>query len=562
MYFPDAGRFRTRPPVTIENSRYIRENQLRCERNLSLRFANSKSERQQAYMKIDWEAFKRARRARDERFDGKFFVGCTSTKIYCRPSCNVPMIQDKNVRYFPNAAAAEEAGYRPCLRCRPECAPGSPAWLGTSSTISRALRLIAESGLEDGGVESLAGRLGIGSRHLRRLFLRHVGATPSAVAQTRRLHFAKKLIDETKLPMNQVAVAAGFGCVRRFNAAIQKTFHRTPTHIRGLVRQTGVTRENQYHFRLNFRPPYDWQAMLAFIAPRATPGIELVEGGSYHRSISLGGSDGWFEVKFDQQNSCLEARIQFADPCSLFFIVERIRGMFDLNADSTEIARTLSSDPMLAKLVKAAPGLRIPGCWDALELSVRAILGQQISVKGATTYAGRLVAMFGRPIAGPAEITHVFPTADVLARADLQKIGITRSRAETIRDLARAVREGSISFNGVLDAESFLTRLRQIRGIGEWTAQYIAMRALGEPNAFPAGDLGLLRASGATNSRALQERAEMWSPWRAYAAMYLWKNLAQGASRRKLASTTQTIRANGTQSVQRQMRATLAAENV
>src|SRR3989442_238622 len=210
-------------------------------------------------MKIDWQAFRRARVARDVRFDGKFFVGAHSTRIYCRPSCPVPTIPDKNVRYFPTAAAAAEAGFRPCLRCRPECSPGTPAWLGTSRTVSRALRLIAESGLEDGGIEGLAERLGVGSRHLRRLFVKHLGATPSAVAQTRRLHFAKKLIDETALPMNQVAIASGFGCVRRFNATIHKTYHRTPTHIRRLARQTVVQPANQYLFRLRFRSPYDWQ---------------------------------------------------------------------------------------------------------------------------------------------------------------------------------------------------------------------------------------------------------------------------------------------------------------
>ena len=219
-------------------------------------------------MKVDWQAFRRAREVRDVRFDGKFFVGARSTKIYCRPSCPVPTIADRNVRYFPSAAAAAEAGFRPCLRCRPECAPGTPAWLGTPSTVSRALRLIAESGLDDGGVEKLAQRLGVGSRHLRRLFVKHLGATPTAVAQTRRLHFAKKLIDETMLPMSQIAIASGFGCVRRFNATIYKTYRRTPTQIRRLTRATDSHPENQYVFRLRFRPPYDWRAMLNFLAPR------------------------------------------------------------------------------------------------------------------------------------------------------------------------------------------------------------------------------------------------------------------------------------------------------
>src|SRR6516225_7733612 len=300
-------------------------------------------------MKIDWEGFKRARKARDVRFDGKFFVASTTTKIYCRPSCNVPMIKDKYVRYFPNAAAAEEAGYRPCLRCRPECAPGTPAWQGTSSTVSRALRLIAESGLDDGGVESLAERLGIGARHLRRLFLRHVGATPIAVAHTRRLHFAKKLIDETSLPMNQVALASGFGCVRRFNAALRKTYCRTPSQIRRLARQANALVANQYHFRLGFRPPHDWSAMIAFLSQWATPGVEAFDAQSYRRSFSLNGCDGHFEVAPDKGTDGLNVRIQFGDPRSLFFIIERIRALFDLNADSVEIVRCLGSDPLLAR---------------------------------------------------------------------------------------------------------------------------------------------------------------------------------------------------------------------
>lgn len=491
-------------------------------RTLNWAFAGRKAIERE--MKIDWEAFKRARKARDVRFDGKFFVASTTTKIYCRPSCNVPMIKDKYVRYFPNAAAAEEAGYRPCLRCRPECAPGTPAWQGTSSTVSRALRLIAESGLDDGGVESLAERLGIGARHLRRLFLRHVGATPIAVAHTRRLHFAKKLIDETSLPMNQVALAAGFGCVRRFNAAIQKTYNRTPTHIRRLARQAGALPENQYRFRLAFRPPYDWNAMLAFLAPRATAGVEVVEGASYCRSISLSGQDGWFEATLDEKNSALAIRIQFGDPCSLFLIIDRIRTMFDLNADSNEIARCLGSDRILAARVRAAPGLRVPGCWDPFELATRAILGQQISVKAARALAGRLVTKLGRPISAPGGPTHVFPTAEVLAEADLRSAGLTKSRAETIHVLARAVQDGHISFDGIVDSEAFLAQLCAIAGIGRWTAQYIGMRALCDPDAFPSGDLGLLRALSLKSPPELERRAEAWRPWRAYAAMFLWND--------------------------------------
>src|SRR6266481_2810853 len=304
-------------------------------------------------MNLDWQVCSRARLSRDARFDGKFFIGVLTSRVYCRSICPAPTAKEKNVRYYPSAAAAAEAGFRPCLRCRPECSPGTPAWLGTSNTVSRALRLIDESALEDGGVEVLAGRLGVGSRHLRRLFLRHLGATPSAVAQTRRLHFAKKLIDDTRLPMTQVALASGFGCVRRFNAGIRKVYHRTPTQIRALVRQTARQPENQYLFRLRFRPPYHWKSMLAFLAARATPGVEVVKLGSYRRSISLNGRHGYFEVSLDEENYTLVVRVQFDDPRSLFFIIERIRAMFDLSADWTAIVRSLRTDAVLSGQVEA-----------------------------------------------------------------------------------------------------------------------------------------------------------------------------------------------------------------
>ena len=274
-------------------------------------------------MNLDWQVCSQARVTRDARFDGKFFIGVSTSGVYCRSICPAPPAKEKNVRYFPTAAAAAEAGFRPCLRCRPECSPGTPAWLGTPNTVLRALRLISETGLEDGGVETLAERLGIGSRHLRRLFLKHLGATPSAVAKTRRLHFAKKLIDETRLPMADVALASGFGCVRRFNDGIRKVYHRTPTQIRRLARQTRLQVENQYLFRLRFRPPFDWNGMLAFLAPRATPGVEAVVNGNYLRSISLGGCDGYFEVSLDEPNNTLVVRLQFSDPRSLFCITER-----------------------------------------------------------------------------------------------------------------------------------------------------------------------------------------------------------------------------------------------
>ena len=477
-------------------------------------------------MALDWQTCSRARLSRDPRFDGKFFIAVLTSRVYCRSICPAPTAKEKNVRYYPTAAAAAEAGFRPCLRCRPECSPGTPAWLGTPATVSRALRLISEGGLDDGSVETLASQLGVGARHLRRLFVRHLGATPIAVAHTRRLHFAKKLIDETTLPMSEVALASGFGSVRRFNAGIQAVYHRTPTHIRRIARQTSVQPENQYFFRLRFRPPYHWQGMLAFLAARAIPGVEVVEGGVYRRSISLHNGDGWFEVSLDRENVALALRVQFGDPRSLFFIVERVRAMFDLNADWSAIRRGLRSDLDLRWRLDAEPGLRVPGCWNGFELAVRAILGQQVTVKGASVLAGRIAATLGKPFQGPNGLTHLFPPPSALADARFENVGLTGTRAETIRNLARAVRDGRITFEGVIDTNALLTELCKIPGIGDWTAQYIAMRALGEPDAFPASDLGLLRSLSLESARDVENRAEAWRPWRAYAAMYLW-NVAE-----------------------------------
>ena len=473
-------------------------------------------------MELSQQVCSRARLTRDARFDGKFFIGVLSTKIYCRPICPARTAKESNVRYYPTAAAAQEAGFRPCLRCRPECSPGTPAWQGTPSTVSRALKLISESGLDDGGVESLAGRLGVGSRHLRRLFLQHLGASPSAVAKTQRLQFAKKLIDETQLPMNEIALASGYGCTRRFNAAFRDTYKRTPTHIRKLARRSGEQVANQYVFRLRYRRPFHWDGMLAFLALRATPGIEVVENGRYRRTIAVDGERGWMEISCDAANDGLIARVQIGNPRSLFHIIERVRAMFDLNADWLAIARSLKADKALTEKLASEPGLRVPGCWDGFELAVRAILGQQVSVKGATTLAGRITAQYGEPFQAADGLTHVFPTAKALASMTVTNAGMPTSRVETIRKLARAVSEGTITFTADTDADELRNGLCAIPGIGPWTAQYIAMRALGQPDAFPTGDLGLLKALDLRSTRELELRSEAWRPWRAYAAMYLW----------------------------------------
>jgi AraC family transcriptional regulator of adaptative response / DNA-3-methyladenine glycosylase II len=466
---------------------------------------------------LDWRICSRARLTRDPRFDGKFFIGVRGSGVYCRSICPAPTAKEKNCRYYATAAAAAEAGYRPCLRCRPECSPGTPAWLGTSTTVSRALKLIDASGLEDGGVEGLAERLGVGARHLRRLFLKHLGATPNAVAQTRRVHFAKKLIDETNLPMTDLAIAAGYGSVRRFNAAIRNTYHRTPTQIRVIARQKNALPENHYMFRLRYRPPYDWSGMLGSLAASVVPGVACVDETGYRRTISLNGTDGSFEVTHDDSQPALCARIRFGNPRALFVIVERIRALFDLNADWAAIVKGLSADPLLAARLKSAPGRRVPGCWNAFELAVCAILARRAG-RDSANIAGRVATAFGRPFLAGRGLTHLFPDPEIVAEADLATIGMPATMAEMIHALARAVRDGVIHFDGIAEMRSFLETLRGATGIDEWTAQYIAMHALDEPDAFPS------------DNETLVQRSEAWRPWRAYAAMYLSEDLA--ASRR------------------------------
>ncbi len=477
-------------------------------------------------MELDRKVCDRARRSRDARFDGKFFIAVTSTGIYCRPICPARSPKDENIRYYPTAAAAQAAGFRPCLRCRPEAAPGTPAWSGTSSVVSRGLRLIGDGALDRDGVEALADRLGVTARHLRRLFVQHLGATPIDVALTRRVHFAKKLLDETTLPMAQVALAAGFGSLRRFNGKIRRAFSRTPTALRKLSRNRS-SGEGSYRFRIACRPPYDWTHVIAFLAARATPGVEVVDAGVYRRTIAVDGTAGIIAVSPADGRTALTLDVQCGDPRALLFIVERVRRIFDIGADPSLIAQLLSRDPLLKRAAAAHPGIRVPGAWDPFEITVRAILGQQISVSAATTIAGRIAGRWGTDLAtgewggGRAEgkLTHLFPTPSQLADAPLEEAGIVGARAATIRALARAVRDGSVTFDGISTPDA----LRAIPGIGDWTAQYVAMRALNEPDAFPSGDLILRRMAGDLTARELERRSDSWRPWRAYAVMLLWQ---------------------------------------
>ncbi|HEY1721450.1 MAG TPA: AlkA N-terminal domain-containing protein [Magnetospirillaceae bacterium] len=479
-------------------------------------------------MDLDHDACYRAVTHRDARFDGRFFTGVKTTGIYCRPICPARIPLSKNVIFFPTAAAAQEAGFRPCLRCRPEAAPDLGAWRGTSNTVSRALALIELGALDEGDVDALAARLGVGERQLRRLFRQHLGASPIAVAQTRRVLLAKQLIHETQLPMIEVAFASGFGSVRRFNETFQALFARPPSALRRAHRpEISAGPEGAIDLLLRYHPPYDWPAMFDFLTRRAIPGVEEVVGETYRRSINIDGAQGMVTVQ-PTPHDALRATVRFPKLASLPVIIARLRRVFDLAADPLAIGAHLARDPALAPLVKARPGLRVPGAWDGFELAIRAVLGQQITVTAAIRLAGKLVAAYGKPLKhADGALTHVFPLPSALAKADLTTLGMPRSRAVTLSAVAAATVADPHLFDASGTLEEAIEKLRAIRGIGEWTAQYIALRQLREPDAFPASDIGLMRALADRSGRRptapeLLDRANLWRPWRAYAAQHLW----------------------------------------
>jgi len=479
-------------------------------------------------MLLDPELCYRALRSRDARFDGRFFVAVRSTGVYCRPVCPASTPRRENCWFVPCAAAAQDAGFRPCLRCRPEASPGTPAWLGTSATVSRALRLISDGALDTGSVGDLAGRLGVGERHLRRLFLRHLGASPLAIAKTRRLLFAKKLLDETDLAMADVAFASGFSSIRRFNDALRSCYDRTPSELRRGRRSSDVAPGDEVRLRLPYRAPFGWAGLLSFLSLRAIPGVEVVTDGAYVRAVQIGAARGTVRIEAVPGESCLLARIRLDRPAPLIELAERLRRVFDLGADPAEITRQLGRDPVLATRLEGLPGLRVPGAWDGFELAVRAILGQQISVAAATTLAGRVAEAYGEPLPASHEpgVVRMFPGPARLARARLARLGIVSARARAISSLARAVDQGRVSLDASQGLPEAVAELCALPGIGDWTAHYIAMRALREPDAFPSGDLGLRKAladaSGLPSARALEARSQDWRPWRAYAAIALW----------------------------------------
>lgn len=473
--------------------------------------------------------------AKDVRFDGRLFIGVKTTGIYCRPICPARTPQEQNCDFFRSAAAAQQAGFRSCLRCRPELSPQLWSHIGTGVTVNRALNLIAAGALDRDSVSDLARRVGIGDRHLRQLFHQHLGTSPTAVAQTGRVLLAKQLVTETDLSMTDVAMAAGFGSIRRFNTVMQQCYDRPPSELRrsrvaGRPTASSPARaisNPTITLKLPFSPPYPWTSTIEWLANRAIPGMESVDRDGYHRLISINGHQGTVQIRPAPDLPYLLASISFPELGLLSQIVARLNRLFDLHANVGAIADYLRTDSVLIPAIEYRPGVRIPGCWDVFELAVRAILGQQVSVAAATTLARRLVATYGEPATQPtADLYRTFPSPAVLANADLTRIGVTKPRAKAISSLAAAIELDPTLLQLHQGLEDTVERLCRLPGIGPWTAQYIAMRALGELDAFPATDLALVRAMNklgeSTTKESLDTRSQQWRPWRAYAAMYLW----------------------------------------
>jgi AraC family transcriptional regulator of adaptative response / DNA-3-methyladenine glycosylase II len=463
--------------------------------------------------------------ARDRRFDGVFFVGVSTTGIYCRPICPVRTPGRPRCSFYATAAQAERAGYRACFRCRPELAPGHAVVDAVDTLVATATRRIAEGALNDESIDDLARELGVTGRHLRRAIESRLGVSPVELAQTRRLALAKQLLQDTQLPITDIAFAAGFRSVRRFNASFAQRMRSAPTSVR---RHASPLGDDRVALRLDYRPPYDWARMLGFLAPRAVPGVERIVDESYNRVVYLGGATGELTVRHATKRDALELEVTPSLLPVLMPLVARVRRMFDLDARPDLIDAALGRDRSLAPLVAKRPGLRLPGAIDPFEASIRAMLGQQVSVVAATTLAGRFAAQLGTPIGDRFR----FPTpADVVAAGPLRivKIGMPMTRATAIHELARAICDGRVKLDAPSELEPFVASLVELPGIGPWTAHYLAMRALHVPDAFPAADLGIQKALRRTGAKRAEARAEAWRPFRSYAVIHLWTQLTEGA---------------------------------
>jgi AraC family transcriptional regulator of adaptative response / DNA-3-methyladenine glycosylase II len=482
-------------------------------------------------MILDHDSCYEALAARDPRFDGVLYVGVKTTGVYCRPVCPARTPRRDRCRFFSNAAAAENAGYRPCLRCRPELAPGAAVIDSGPRIASSAARRIEAGALNEAGIDELAAEFGLSSRQLRRVVKRELGVTPTELAQTQRLLLAKHLLTDSALPAIEVAFASGFSSVRQFNAIFRERYGLNPTALRRS--QNSGANELSLIVQLGFRPPMDWPWLLKFLASRAISGVELVEDNRYWRAIqigqSLGQSSGWINVERVEGANRLRVEVSLSLSRYLPSLLSRVKNLFDLDAHPQLIEARLSEDERLREVVNRHSGLRLPGAFDGFEMAMRAVLGQQISVAAARTIAGRITEIFAEPVETPVpRLNRASVSAAKLSRAgvsDLARLGVTEKRAECLIALARAVAAGAVKLEPGIDAEATIERLKQLPGIGDWTAHYIAMRALRWPDAFPHSDLGLRKALGETSSKRILEIAENWRPWRAYAVMHLWNSL-------------------------------------
>lgn len=476
-------------------------------------------------MTYDFDTCYRAVSSKDARFDGMFVTAVTSTGIYCRPSCPAITPKRTNVRFFPTAAAAQAAGFRACKRCRPDASPGSPEWNVRADIVARGMRLIADGVVDRDGVAGLARRLHVSERHVHRLLIAEVGAGPQALARAHRAQTARVLIETTDMTFAEIAFAAGFASIRQFNGTIREVFASTPTELRARKRREAPSAPGSIALRLPYRAPLHADALFAFLAARAVPGIEASEGDVYRRTLRLPHSPGIVELK--PEGDHIRCRLRLGDVRDLTAAVQRCRRLLDLDADPVAIDSALAADPLLRPLVARSLGLRVPGTVDGTELALRAVIGQQISVKGAHTVAARLVAGFGKPLTVPTDgLTHVFPDAEVVADADLTTLGIPHTRQETLKSLASAVAAGDLAIDPGADRNETRAKLLELPGIGPWTASYVAVRALGDPDAFMPTDLGVRRALERLGVwEDAVTIAERWKPWRAYAQQHLWTSL-------------------------------------
>ncbi len=459
------------------------------------------------------------------------FSAVVTTGIYCRPGCSARP-RPEHVTQFPLAAAAEAAGYRACLRCRPYRSPQYGAWPGPE-LVCRAVQLVLGGVLDQGTEAELGARLGVSARHLRRLFSTHLGVTPDGLARSSRTHFARRLLDDTDLSMLEIAFAAGFGSLRQFNRACQNVFKASPRELRARRRVSDrLVADGGLHLRLPFHGQLDWDAMIAYFAARAIPGVEHVSGDTYRRTIAVDSDPGVIELRPGGDDHLL-LRAHLPHWGELIHLVERARRIASLDFDLDEPTRLLAGDRTIGPLVRARPGVRVPGTWDPYETGVRAIIGQHVSVAAANTVAGRLIERFGNPVPGlqPLGLTHTFPSPEVLVGADLDGLGLTRGRAEAVCSFARAVAEDAIRLDRSVSLDRLIASITAIDGLGSWTAHYLALR-LGERDACPTTDRGLQRALASQLARSdtgLAGLAERWRPWRALAATHLW--LADGLQR-------------------------------